>query len=222
MRAPSLHACAVSSRREQTLGKIPTSTTSRTASRMASRMASGIASRVQRWGMPPDTGFSVPKFQCILASGATARGRMAKWMPLWDSAHRIGLVRYFQGLSNCSGGISRGGTPATGFWIPKFRYIQAWRATASSHMAKRMVRRHLAGQMGLVCYLQGLADCNGSISKVGNTSAGRFWILKIRHVPACSAVTISGMAKWMIWGDSAHRVGLVRYPQGLADCSGGI
>ena len=49
---------------------------------------------------------------------------MAERMVWGDSACRVGLVRHPQGLSDCSGGISKAGnTPIAGFRIQKFRDV---------------------------------------------------------------------------------------------------
>jgi hypothetical protein len=85
-----------------------------------------------------------------------------------------------------------------------------------------MARGDSARRVGLVRYPQGLSDCSGNISKVGNTPAGGFSIPKMGDVFACGAKFRRAMAKRMARGDSARRVGTVRYPQGLSDCSGAI
>jgi len=67
-------------------------------------------------GINPAAGFRIPKFGHILAPGVTTIGGIAKRTRPRDSAHQVGLVRHSQGLFNCSGVISKGGTTlAAGF-----------------------------------------------------------------------------------------------------------
>ena len=89
-------------------------------------------------------------------------------------------------------------------------------------LVKWMARGDSARRIDLVRNSQCLVDCSGTISKVGNTPAAGFRIPKIGDVPACSTTTKDWMAKRMARGDLAHRIGLVRNPQCLVDCSGTI
>ena len=65
-------------------------------------------------------GFENAKIGDVFDCGATTRRTIVEWMSPRDSAHRVGRVRYLQGLSGCSGSISKGGnTGAGGFRTPK-------------------------------------------------------------------------------------------------------
>ena len=87
-------------------------------------------------------------------------------------------------------------------------------------MPKRISRGDSAHRIGPVRYPLALIDCSVSILMVVNIPGAGFSIPKIGNAFACGAPTRSAMAKRMSRGDSAHRVGLVLYPQGLSDCSG--
>jgi len=127
---------------------------------------------VAQVGNAPAVGFRIPKFWHIHACRATTSRRIVKGMVRGHSARRTGLVRYLQGLSNHSGGISKGAkSAAAGFRIPKFRHIHACRATTSRRMVKRMARGDSAHQIDPVRYLQGLSKCSGGISNGGNAAA---------------------------------------------------
>ena len=66
---------------------------------------------------------------------------MAKRMAQGDSAHQIGLVRYSQGLSDCSGGMSKGGiTLLQDFENAKIGDRFACGAPTMSSMAKWITR----------------------------------------------------------------------------------
>jgi len=57
---------------------------------------------------------------------------------------------------------------------------------------------------------------------VGNSVIAGFKIPKIGDVCGCSTATSDPIIKWMVPGHSAHWVGPVRHPLGLADCSESI
>ena len=145
------------------------------------------------------------KFQHILACKATARGQTVKRMAPGDSAGRVGLVGKPVGLSNCSSGLSKvESTPPVGFRIPKFRHILACRGTARGRTVKRMPPWDSECRGLLVRHCQGLSDCSGGLSKVGNTPFAEFRNLKFQHVFASRGTARGRMVKSMAPGDSVH------------------
>ncbi len=64
--------------------------------------------------------FEIPKIGDVFDPPTATSGVMPKWMSRGDSAHQIGLVCDSQGVSDCSGGLSRVGNYARAqFGIPK-------------------------------------------------------------------------------------------------------
>lgn len=85
-----------------------------------------------------------------------------------------------------------------------------------------MARRHPAHRTGLVRCPQGLSDCSGAMSMGVVPLLRDSEFRKLGDVFDSGALTRSRMTKRISRGDSAHRVGRVRYPPGLSDCSGSI
>jgi len=109
-----------------------------------------------------------------------------------------------------------------GLRISEFRYILCFRATARCRGLKWMARPDSGCQLGLGRYSPGLFECSGGISGVEKLHAEGFRIPEFGDILGCSATTRGAMTKWMAQRDSAHRIGLVRYSQGLSDCCGGL
>ena len=72
----------------------------------------------------PAAGFLIPKIGNVFTCGAPARGPIIKWTLPGDSARRVGLVRYPEGLSDCSWSISKvGNTPLQDSEMRKWRMV---------------------------------------------------------------------------------------------------